>query len=67
MPAPRLKPWKPRACADCGKPHPSFSRDAGRADAPWRCLTCDETAEPMPVVDPFAGLPDTGAGQGALL
>lgn len=36
---PALPTWKPKACADCGKLHPSLSRN-GR-HGPWRCGVCD--------------------------
>jgi hypothetical protein len=59
--------WKPKVCADCPKRHPSFNLDGGKEGTPWRCARCNAKAEPMPVTDPFAGLPTADAGQGSLL
>lgn len=70
---PAFKPWKPDKCADCGKPHPSYSRN-GR-EGPWRCKRCDRRADPThpsitirePEPPPPAPKPDNGAEQGRLI
>lgn len=48
--------WKPTRCADCGRRHPSFSRNG--SDGPWRCLACD-AAIPAPTGFPSAPEPAT--------
>lgn len=45
--------WKPKRCADCNRPHPTYNRDGGKADTPWRCGPCDKLASPLPDADPF--------------
>lgn len=59
-----FKPWKPDKCADCGAPHPSFSKDG--MGGPWRCQSCDKLASPKPPDQPFAeplSPPDPPQGQ----
>lgn len=62
------KPWKPKRCADCRRPHPTHNRDGGKAGTPWRCGPCDAVASPLPPDSTFLATPaPRNDAQGSLL